>query len=99
MSRISNFPMFLMVFLMLITPLSGCMSMLDDDSSEDDTDMEWIDPVIEIEDENHSHNDLLAHRLSTTNAKLIDYHNLNCDGNEKPPAELDNVAGLSLIHI
>ena len=26
---------------------------------------------VEIEDENHSHNDLLAHRLSTTNAKLI----------------------------
>ena len=77
MSRISNFPMFLMVFLMLITPLSGCMSMLSDDSSEDDNDMEWIDPVIEIEDEHHSHNDLLAHRLSTTNAKLIDDHNLN----------------------
>ena len=77
MSRFSKSPMFLMVFLMLITPLSGCMSMLSDDSSEDDADMEWIDPVIEIEDENHSHNDLLSHRLSTANAKLIDYHNLN----------------------
>ena len=54
---------------------------------------EWIDPVIEIEDENHSHSDLLAHRLNTANAKLIDYHNLNCDGEEKPPPELDNTAG------
>ena len=65
MARFSNSPMFLMAFLMLIMPLSGCMSMISDDSSTDDSDMEWIDPVIEIEDENHSHNDLLAHRLST----------------------------------
>ena len=36
---------------------------------------------------------MLAHRLATPNAQLIDYHNLNCDGNVKPPAELDNVAG------
>ena len=54
---------------------------------------EWIDPVVEIEDENHSHTDLLAHRLKTENMQLIDYHNLNCDGNVAPPAELDNVAG------
>ena len=53
----------------------------------------WIDPVVEIEDANHSHNDLLAHRLSTSNAKLIDYHNLNCDGEVYPPPELDNTAG------
>ncbi len=54
---------------------------------------EWVDPVMEIEDENHSHTDLLAHRLATPNARLIDYHNLNCDGNVKPPPELDNTAG------
>ena len=54
---------------------------------------EWIDPVVEIEDENHSHTDLMAHRLKTENMQLIDYHNLNCDGNVAPPAELDNVAG------
>ena len=48
---------------------------------------------MEIEDANHSHNDLLAHRLSTANAKLIDYHNLNCDGEVYPPPELDNTAG------
>ena len=42
---------------------------------------DWIDPVIEVEDDNHSHSDLLAHRLSTDNIQLIDYHNLNCDGN------------------
>jgi len=53
----------------------------------------WIDPVIEIEDENHSHNSLIDHEMSTPNAQLIDYHNLNCDGNVKPPPELDNVAG------
>ena len=33
----------------------------------------WIDPVVEIEDENHSHTDLLAHRLKTENMQLIDY--------------------------
>ena len=61
--------------------------------ADDSDSWEWIDPVTEIEDGNHSHNDLLAHRLATPNAQLIDYHNLNCDGNVKPPAELDNVAG------
>ena len=55
--------------------------------------MGWVDPVVEIEDENHSHTDLMAHRLQTENMVLIDYHNLNCDGNVAPPAELDNVAG------
>ncbi len=64
----------------------------DDTSSSSDSE-DWIDPVVEIEDENHSHTDLLAHRLATNNMKLIDYHNLNCDGNVAPPAELDNVAG------
>ena len=70
---------------------------LDSDKSESDqsTATEWIDPVVEIEDENHSHTDLMAHRLATSNMQLIDYHNLNCDGNVAPPAELD----LSLIHI
>ena len=67
------------------------------DSKETDSSpsksMEWIDPVVEIEDENHSHTDLMAHRLATSNMQLIDYHNLNCDGNVAPPAELDNVAG------
>ena len=53
----------------------------------------WIDPVMEIEDANHSHNNLSQHRLKTPNVHLIDYHNLNCDGNVKPPAELDDVAG------
>ena len=65
------------------------------DSKSDDVsaESEWIDPVVEIEDEQHSHTDLLAHRLKTDNMQLIDYHNLNCDGNVAPPAELDNVAG------
>ena len=81
-----------MVSLMFIAPLSGCLSFSgdDDEKSMEDT---WIDPVIEIENEYHSHNDLLAHRLSTPNVQLIDYHNLNCDGNVSPPPELDNIAG------
>ncbi|MBK29707.1 MAG: hypothetical protein CMB49_03230, partial [Euryarchaeota archaeon] len=66
---------------------------LDSTTSNVDIEADWIDPVVEIEDANHSHSDLLAHRLSTDNIQLIDYHNLNCDGNEKPPSELDNVAG------
>ena len=69
------------------------MSLDDDKSNESSDSEEWIDPVVEIEDEFHSHSDLLAHRLQTSNMKLIDYHNLNCDGNVAPPAELDNVAG------
>ena len=84
--------MWLMVTLMLLAPLSGCLSFLED-GDEDGDEWEWIDPVIEIEDANHSHNDMLAHRLSTPNANLIDYHNLNCDGQVKPPAELDNTSG------
>jgi hypothetical protein len=63
------------------------------DDASDDPMANWVDPVTEIEDDNHSHNDLMAHRLKTSNMQLIDYHNLNCDGNEKPPAELDNTAG------
>ncbi len=66
---------------------------LDSGDSDVGSQNDWVDPVVEIEDENHSHGDLLAHRLSTDNIQLIDYHNLNCDGNEKPPAELDNTAG------
>tara|TARA_B100001173_G_scaffold126654_1_gene110011 strand:- start:925 stop:2820 length:1896 start_codon:yes stop_codon:yes gene_type:complete len=78
---------------MILAPLSGCLSFSDDSSDSDDGMKDWIDPVIEIENEEHSHSDLLAHRLWTDNAVLIDYHNLNCDGNVKPPAELDNTAG------
>ena len=69
------------------------MSGSDDDPTSSKKADTWIDPVVEIEDENHSHSDLLAHRLQTNNMQLIDYHNLNCDGNVEPPAELDNTAG------
>ncbi|MBJ07430.1 MAG: hypothetical protein CMB60_00010 [Euryarchaeota archaeon] len=82
----------LAVAVMLIAPVSGCLSSDDDVGSVTENE-NWIDPVVEIEDANHSHNDLLAHRLSTSNAKLIDYHNLNCDGEVYPPAELENTAG------
>jgi len=83
---------FMTALLTIIAPISGCLGF--GDGSEVSADgAGWIDPVMEIENENHSHNDLLAHRLSTSNAKLIDYHNLNCDGEEYPPPELDNTAG------
>ena len=71
------------------TPLvfaSGCFGSEEEGSEMDN--WEWVDPVEEIEDENHSHSDLMAHRLKTPNARMIDYHNLNCDGEV-----------LSLIHI
>ena len=84
-----------LVALLTISLISGLAYMsLDsgDDENQSDQTSAWIDPVVEIEDENHSHSDLLAHRLQTDNMLLIDYHNLNCDGNVAPPAELDNVA-------
>lgn len=83
---------YLTAMLALIAPLSGCLD-FGDGPDDDMGNGAWIDPVMEIENENHSHNDLLAHRLSTSNAKLIDYHNLNCDGEVYPPPELDNTAG------
>ena len=92
MSVLRNAPMLMMVALMVLAPLSGCLSFITGDDSDEGADT-WVDPVVEIEDANHSHNDLLAHRLYTPNANLIDYHNLNCDGEVKPPADLDNTAG------
>ena len=85
-----------LVSLLTISLISGLAYMSLDDGGDDNEGNQaavWIDPVVEIEDENHSHSDLLAHRLQTENMLLIDYHNLNCDGNVAPPAELDNVAG------
>ena len=79
----------LLCLLMAVAPFAGCFG------SDDETVEEvyvWIDPVTEIEDDNHSHSDLMAHRLQTPNVRLIDYHNLNCDGNVAS-TELDNVAG------
>ena len=92
MTGLRNVPMMVMVTLMVLAPLSGCLSFITGGDS-DDEEYTWVDPVVEIEDANHSHNDMLAHRLYTPNAKLIDYHNLNCDGEVKPPADLDNTAG------
>ena len=84
-------PALSIAILLLSSMASGCFGGDDGDSDADD--WEWVDPVVEIEDENHSHSDLMAHRLKTPNAKMIDYHNLNCDGEIRPPADLDNVAG------
>ena len=85
-----------LVSLLTVSVISAIAYMnLDTEKNDSDSkqSMEWVDPVVEIEDENHSHTDLMAHRLATNNMQLIDYHNLNCDGNVAPPAELDNVAG------
>jgi len=92
MSRTSQIPLILMSFVMLAAPMSGCIAVFKPGAGADGSE-NWIDPVIEIEDENHTHIDLLAHRLATANARLIDYHNLNCDGNVKPPAEFDDTMG------
>ena len=81
----------LIIGLMALAPVAGSLS--SDGGGSGSGGDDWIDPVMEIEDANHSHNDLLAHRLSTANAKLIDYHNLNCDGEVYPTPELDNTAG------
>ena len=78
--------------LLVLAPLTGCLSTGDDENNVEE-DYVWVDPVMEIENDNHSHSDLLAHRLFTPNAKLIDYHNLNCDGNVIPPAGYDNMQG------
>ena len=45
------------------------MSNGSDDTTSSSMIEEWIDPVVEIEDENHSHSDLLSHRLATSNMK------------------------------
>ena len=66
---------------------------LEDESTEGGSEVAWIDPVVEIEDENHSHSDLLATDCKRTTCSSSTTHNLNCDGNVAPPAELDNVAG------
>jgi len=63
------------------------------DSEAVEAEWEWVDPVTEIQDDNHSHSDMPAHELMTPNMRLIDYHNLNCDGEMFPPTELDNTAG------
>ncbi len=64
-----------MVTLMALAPLSGCLGIIGDGDS-DDGGYKWIDPVTEVEDANHSHNDLLAHRLSTPNARPVSYTHL-----------------------
>ena len=76
-----------------IYKLGTAMEDESDDENNVEEDYVWVDPVMEIENDNHSHSDLLAHRLFTPNAKLIDYHNLNCDGNVIPPAGYDNMQG------
>ena len=69
MTRSFLTPMILLTFLILAAPLSGCIGVFEPDATDSDS-WEWIDPVTEIEDGNHSHNDLLAHRLATPNAQL-----------------------------
>ena len=43
----------------------------DENNKTESNETAWVDPVVEIEDEQHSHTDLLAHRLQTDNMLLI----------------------------
>ena len=55
------------VGLVIISLLSATayLALGGDKNAEEMASPEWVDPVVEIEDENHSHTDLLAHRLQT----------------------------------
>ena len=56
-----------------------------DDDGSSHWSANWVDPVTEITGPgNHSHNNLTEHFLATDNMTLIDYHNLNCDGQLTP---------------
>ena len=61
MSGLRNAPLLIVLALMVLAPLSGCLSFIAGDDSDEGTDA-WVDPVVEIEDANHSHNDMSAHR-------------------------------------
>ena len=66
-----------LVSLLTVSVISAIAYMnLDSEKSESDrsTATEWIDPVVEIEDENHSHTDLMAHRLATSNMPVSYTH-------------------------
>ena len=69
---------------------AGCFG---SDDSDSPSEWVWVDPIDELENEDHNHGDLLAHRLATPNVRLIDYHNLNCDGVVVPTGEADSTAG------
>ena len=84
--------------LLLISAVSIIALMSTDDDLPSSSEWEWVDPITEVEDDNHSHTDLLAHRLATPNMQLIDYHNLNCDGEMFPPEGFDNSAGRPCDH-
>ncbi|MDA9156339.1 hypothetical protein N9N88_02195, partial [Candidatus Poseidoniaceae archaeon] len=91
--RIITFAFVALVVISLLSATAYLALGGDENNKTESNETAWVDPVVEIEDEQHSHTDLLAHRLQTDNMVLIDYHNLNCDGNVAPPPELDNVAG------
>ena len=52
-----------LVSLLTVSVISAIAYMSLDSDEEDSSDsksMDWVDPVVEIEDENHSHTDLMA---------------------------------------
>ena len=65
MSRIGNTPMLLMATLMVLAPLSGCLSFITGDDSDDDA-VAWVDPVVEIEDANHFYKDIISTLLTSS---------------------------------
>ena len=90
------------VILLSVSAIATVVYYSDDSEDLDSSESNgWVDPIVEVEncenctglDQSHQHTNLAQHFLQTDNIQLIDYHNLNCDGNEKPPAELDNTAG------
>ena len=90
------------VILLSVSAIATVVYYSDDSEDLDSSESNgWVDPIVEVEncenctglDQSHQHTNLAQHFLQTNNIQLIDYHNLNCDGNEKPPAELDNTAG------
>ena len=85
----------LTALLFVLSAVSYTMYQSDNDSGDTDNDTvsNWIDPVYPAGpagDANHSHGGddaaLLAHWLWTENMTLIDYHNLNCDGERTDPS-------------
>ena len=84
-----------LVALLTISVISGLAYMsLDGDADENGGSQtaQWIDSGWKLRMKITVPGNLMAHRLQTENMLLIDYHNLNCDGNIAPPL-VDNVAG------
>ena len=78
------------VMLLTISGIATLVYYKDNYDNSNTGDYSWIDPIPrnsttdatlgQAGDANHSHNEPLDHWLWSPNMTLIDYHNLNCDG-------------------